>query len=62
MKFSKRREQIDLLPYLGKWLFLAGAVAVLAGSASAFFLFALDWATGTRTAHRWLSWLHSNSA
>jgi H+/Cl- antiporter ClcA len=29
-------------------------VAVLAGSASALFLFSLDWATRTREAHRWL--------
>jgi H+/Cl- antiporter ClcA len=54
MKPSKRPEQIDLLPYLGKWIFLASAVAALAGSASAFFLFALDWATATRISHRWL--------
>lgn len=54
MKPSKRPEQIDLLPYLGKWIFLATAVAALAGSASAFFLFALDWATATRISHRWL--------
>jgi H+/Cl- antiporter ClcA len=40
-----------------KWLVLASAVAALAGSASAFFLFALDWATGTRIANRWLIWL-----
>ena len=57
MKSSTRPEQIDLLPYMGKWLLLASAVAVLAGSASAFFLFALDWATATRLAHRWLIWL-----
>jgi len=57
MKPSKHPEQITLLPYLGKWLLLASAVAALAGSASAFFLFALDWATGTRIAHRWLIWL-----
>lgn len=57
MKPSKRLEQIDLLPYMGKWLLLASGVAVLAGSASAFFLFALDWATDTRVAHRWLIWL-----
>jgi H+/Cl- antiporter ClcA len=56
MKNFKRFEQFDLLPYLGKWLLLAIAVAVLAGSASAFFLFALDWATSTRLAHRWLIW------
>lgn len=57
MKHSKRPEQIDLLPYMGKWLLLASGVAVLAGSASAFFLFALNWATATRIAHRWLIWL-----
>ena len=57
MKPSKRPEQIDLLPYIGKWLLLASGVAVLAGSASALFLFALDWATATRIAHRWLIWL-----
>lgn len=56
MKNSNRPEQIDLLPYLGKWILLATAVAALAGSASAFFLFALDWATETRIAHRWLIW------
>lgn len=57
MKFYKRPEQIDLLPYLGKWLLLSTAVAVLAGTASAFFLFSLEWATATRNAHRWLIWL-----
>lgn len=54
MKHAQRPEQIDLLPYLGKWLLLASAVAALAGSASALFLFALDWATATRVAQRWL--------
>ena len=54
MNTPARPEQIDLLPYVGKWLLLASAVALLAGSASAFFLFALDWATATRISHRWL--------
>lgn len=54
MKNYKHHEQIDLLPYLGKWLVLAIFVAVLAGSASAFFLFSLDAATSLRTANRWL--------
>ncbi|MEY2890947.1 MAG: hypothetical protein RJA98_855, partial [Pseudomonadota bacterium] len=39
---------------LTKWLLLAGVVAGLAGSASALFLFALDWATRTREATPWL--------
>jgi len=39
-----------------KWALLVIVVAVLAGSASALFLFALDWATRTREANRWLLW------
>lgn len=53
---KKHPEQLDLLPYVGRWLLLASAVAALAGSASAFFLLALDWATATRESHRWLIW------
>lgn len=56
-KYLYRPEQIELLPYLGKWLFIASAVAVLAGSASAVFLLSLDWATGWRESHRWIVWL-----
>ena len=54
---STWQDQIDLLRYMGKWLCLASLIAVLAGSASALLLFALDWAGATRTAHRWLIWL-----
>jgi H+/Cl- antiporter ClcA len=43
--------------YVARWTVLAALVAVLAGSASAAFLFALDWAGHTRDAHRWLVWL-----
>lgn len=50
-------EPVPLLPYIGKWLLLSAAVAVLAGSASALFLFSLEWATATREASRWLVWL-----
>lgn len=39
-----------------KWAGLASIVAVCAGTASAFFLFALAWATGWRTAHLWIVW------
>jgi H+/Cl- antiporter ClcA len=44
----------DLALHLLKWLLVSAVVAVLAGSASAAFLFALDWATVTREANRWL--------
>jgi H+/Cl- antiporter ClcA len=50
-------EPVALLRHVAKWLPLSLAVAVLAGTASAFFLFALDWATSTRSAHPWLIWL-----
>jgi H+/Cl- antiporter ClcA len=53
----RRLDQLELLPYFAKWLLLALAVGALAGTASAGFLFALDWATATRGAHRWLLWL-----
>lgn len=39
-----------------QWLSLCGVVALLAGSASALFLFSLEWATHTREAHPWLIW------
>ncbi|VVE75939.1 voltage-gated chloride channel protein [Pandoraea captiosa] len=52
-----RFEQLELLPYLGKWFLIACVAAALAGSASAFFLLALDHATAWREAHRWIIWL-----
>ena len=42
---------------MGKWLLLSCLVACLAGSASAFFLFSLDWATQWRLSHPWVIWL-----
>lgn len=45
------------LLFLGKWLFIAFVIATLAGTASAFFLFSLEWATATRVGHRWIIWL-----
>jgi len=48
-------EDVDrhlLVMYLIKWLPLAAIVALLAGTASAFFLFALEWVTTTRIAHQ----------
>ncbi|MDE2400245.1 MAG: voltage-gated chloride channel family protein [Burkholderiales bacterium] len=57
MKHSRLFEQITLLRHVGKWLALSVAVALLAGTASAWFLLALDWATQTREAHHWIVWL-----
>lgn len=56
-KLFRYPEPVLLLPYIGKWLLLAGLIAVLSGTASAFFLFALDYATNWREAHPWIIWL-----
>ena len=56
MKNSKYPEQIDLLPYIGKWLFMALLVAILAGTASALFLYALELVTQWRESHGWIIW------
>lgn len=45
------------LAYLAKWTLIASLVAALAGSASAFFLYALDAATAWREAHPAIIWL-----
>lgn len=54
MRALRSLEQWELLPYIGKWLLLACAAAVMAGTASAWFLLSLDWATRTRHASPWL--------
>lgn len=50
-------EQIPIFMYLLKWLLLSTLVGALAGSASAFFLVSLEWATDWRTSHEWIIWL-----
>jgi H+/Cl- antiporter ClcA len=45
------------VPQLGQWLAIACLIAILAGSASALFLFVLDQATAWRLARPWLIWL-----
>ena len=57
MNRQQHPKAIALLVHLAKWLLLSITVAILAGTASAFFLSALDWATNTRTTHPWLIWL-----
>jgi H+/Cl- antiporter ClcA len=57
MKNIQFPEQIKLLPYMLKWLLLSLIVAILAGTASAFLLFSLDWVTAWREAHGWIIWL-----
>lgn len=45
------------ITFLVQWLGLAFLIAVCAGTASAVFLFSLDWATSVRNSHHWLIWL-----
>lgn len=47
----------NTLFFILQWLLLALVIAVLVGSASALFLFSLDWATATRLQHHWFIWL-----
>lgn len=44
------------LLFLGKWLLICSLVGILAGSASAFFLISLNWATTWRNNHEWIIW------
>ena len=57
MMIPTRPEQVDLVPHTLKWLLLSTLVGLLAGSASAGFLAALEAATDYREAHRWIVWL-----
>ena len=43
--------------YIAKWLVICSITGALIGSASAFFLVSLDWATQIREANDWLIWL-----
>ncbi|MFC7419937.1 voltage-gated chloride channel family protein [Iodobacter arcticus] len=54
MSLSKIEEKLTVLRALLKWLLLAILVGILAGTASAFFLFSLEWATAQRLANPWL--------
>lgn len=53
MRRFRHWEQWELLPYMGKWLLVASTAALLAGTASAWFLIALEWATQDRLDHPW---------
>jgi len=47
-------EQYYILLFLGKWLVFGAVVGALIGSASAFLLMALHWATEYRESHLWI--------
>lgn len=47
-------QKFTVLVFILRWLSIALAVGLLAGSASAFFLKSLDWATAWRESHLWI--------
>ena len=47
-------KQFPVLIHFLKWISLSAIVGILAGSASAFFLISLDWATDWRENHLWV--------
>ncbi|MCM3347605.1 hypothetical protein M3633_24250, partial [Cytobacillus kochii] len=56
MFFTTSADLFATVRYVCRWLALSALLGALAGTASALFLIALDWATGTRVAHPWLLW------
>ncbi|PKQ44036.1 voltage-gated chloride channel family protein [Confluentibacter flavum] len=53
-KFLFSFEQIPLLLYLFKWIFICLLLGAIVGSISAFFLLSLDWVTNWRESHVWI--------
>ena len=47
-------QRFPAFPYILKWLFISMLIGILSGSASAGFLFSLNWVTAYRESHRWL--------
>jgi H+/Cl- antiporter ClcA len=56
-KRAKKVEQIPYFLYLVKWMFFALFIGIFAGSASAFFLYTLDWVTQFREDNIRIVWL-----
>ncbi len=54
---AERTSHLALWSSFVKWILLGGAVGVLSGTASAFFLHSLDYVTNLRTNHGWLLFL-----
>jgi H+/Cl- antiporter ClcA len=47
----------QLFPSIFKWIFICVLTGIFSGSASAFFLVALEWVTQFRIQHDWIIWL-----
>jgi H+/Cl- antiporter ClcA len=52
--FFSQVEQAVLVKYMVKWIFISLIIGSVGGSASAVFLFLLDWVTDYRESHTWI--------
>jgi H+/Cl- antiporter ClcA len=66
VKFVAKKSQYLLMNFqnlkqtlftIFKWIFICVSIGILSGSASAFFLVALEWVTQFRIHHDWIIWL-----
>lgn len=54
---AEKSFHIFILGFCVKWLFIAGIVGLLTGTASALFLTGLEWVTAAQVENLWLLWL-----
>lgn len=54
MRNRNRLEQLEVLPQIIKWFIISLIISCLSGTASAFFLASLDWATHWRESHLYI--------
>ena len=53
----KASEHVQLLQFIIRGLLISVFIGLTVGSASAFFLVSLDWATNWRESHQWIIWV-----
>ncbi len=56
-RLHPRKNRENKFLFVAKWLTLSCLIGILVGSASAFFLVSLDWATNWREENVWIIWL-----
>ncbi|HWV31280.1 MAG TPA: voltage-gated chloride channel family protein [Dyadobacter sp.] len=56
-QFARFNKRFPSTLYIAKWLVICSITGAFIGSASAFFLVSLDWATQIREANGWVIWL-----
>lgn len=57
LQFLSDKQSRNKLLFVLKWFLISSIVGILVGSASAFFLVSLDWATNWREDNTWIIWL-----